>query len=89
VLREQLRALQPDIPIADPEREHPKKLLAILGIGIAVESVSAKFKYGGNVDEAHRLAVVDHLKARHGPGDGAAAGHVVRRLRTSDKSPGR
>jgi len=32
------------------------------------------------VDEAHRLAVVDHLHQRQGRGDAAAAGHVVRRL---------
>jgi transcriptional regulator len=89
VLRQQLRALQPDVPIADAEDEHPQKLLAILGISITIESVSAKFKYGGNVDEAHRLAVVDHLRARHGPGDVAAAGHVVRRLGSSGGSPGR
>ena len=54
----------------------------ILGICIAVEEVRRKFKYGGNVDEAHRLAVVERLaRARDGPGDeprprarGAAAG---------------
>jgi transcriptional regulator len=55
-------------------------VLSILGITIALEEVSAKFKYGGNVDEAHRLAVVDHLRQRNGPGDTAAAGHVLRRL---------
>jgi transcriptional regulator len=84
VLRQQLRALQPDVPIADPQEAHPGKLLSILGISIAVDSVSAKFKYGGNVDEAHRRAVVDHLVERDGPGDAAAAGHVVRRLHRSD-----
>ena len=58
----------------------PQKVLTILGISIAIDEVSAKFKYGGNVDEAHRLAVVDHLRERQGPGDAAAAGHVLRRL---------
>ena len=52
----------------------------ILGIEIRVEQVTAKFKYGGNVDEAHRRAVADRLVRRGGPGDDAAAGHVVRRL---------
>ena len=89
VLRQQLRALQPDVPIADPQEAHPGKLLSILGISIAVESVSAKFKYGGNVDEAHRLAVVDHLVARDGPGDVAAAAHVLRRLQAQDGHVGR
>ena len=80
VLRRQLHALQPELAVADPAVAHPRQIQSILGISIAVDAVSAKFKYGGNVDEAHRLAVVDHLEARHGPGDAAAAGHVVRRL---------
>jgi transcriptional regulator len=80
VLRRQLHALQPGLAIADPAIAHPREIRTILGISIAVDSVSAKFKYGGNVDEAHRLAVVDHLQARLGPGDAAAAVHVVRRL---------
>jgi transcriptional regulator len=80
VLRRQLHAVQPGLAVADPALAHPRAIQSILGISIAVDSVSAKFKYGGNVDEAHRLAVVDHLLARHGPGDAAAAGHVLRRL---------
>jgi len=80
VLRRQLQALQPEIPVADPEVAHPQKVRSILGISIAIDDVSAKFKYGGNVDEAHRLAVVDHLRQGSGPGDAAAAGHVMRRL---------
>jgi transcriptional regulator len=80
VLRQQLHELQPDIAVADPRLAHPQKLLTILGISIVVDEVMAKFKYGGNADEAHRLAVVDHLRERHGPGDAAAAGHVRRRL---------
>jgi transcriptional regulator len=82
VLREQLHAVQPDVPVADPAVDHPRKVLSILGISLAVEAVSAKFKYGGNVDEAHRLAVVERLRARNGPGDAAAAAHVLRRLET-------
>jgi transcriptional regulator len=80
VLREQLQALQPGVPVADPEVDHPRKVLSILGLSIAVETVAAKFKYGGNVDEAHRLAVVERLRDRNGPGDTAAAEHVLRRL---------
>jgi transcriptional regulator len=80
ILRQQLRELQPDIPVADPSLAHPQKVLTILGITIAVDEVSAKFKYGGNVDEAHRVAVIEHLHARSGSGDAAAAGHVLRRL---------
>ncbi len=80
VLRRQLNAFQPEEAAADPAEAHAPKLAAIVGISIAVDSVSAKFKYGGNVDAAHRLAVVDRLQARGAPGDAAAAGHVLRRL---------
>jgi transcriptional regulator len=80
ILRRQLATFQPDVAVAAPGESHATKVLAILGIEIAVEQVSAKFKYGGNVDEAHRRAVVDRLVRRSGPGDDAAAGHVVRRL---------
>jgi transcriptional regulator len=80
VLRRQLATFQPGMAVADPEVAHPRKLETILGISIAVEEVTAKFKYGGNVDEAHRLAVVEHLRQRGRPGDSAAAAHVLRRL---------
>jgi transcriptional regulator len=45
-----------------------------------VSQVLAKFKYGGNVDAAHRRAVVARLNSRGDPGDEAAAEHVLRRL---------
>jgi len=80
ILRRQLAALQPGVAVADPGEAHAAKLQGILGIEIRVEQVSAKFKYGGNVDEAHRRAVVERLRGRGGPGDAAAAVHVERRL---------
>jgi transcriptional regulator len=80
ILRRQLATFQPDVPVADPSEAHAAKLSGILGIEIRVEQVLAKFKYGGNVDEAHRLAVVERLRSRGGAGDEAAAGQVVRRL---------
>jgi transcriptional regulator len=42
--------------------------------------VTGKFKYGGNVDAAHRKAVAEALAARNGPGDAAARAHLLRRL---------
>ncbi len=83
ILRRQLGRFQPDDAVADPEVAHPAKLLAIVGIEIRVEQVTAKFKYGGNVDAAHREAVVARLRERGGPGDTAAATHVLRRLASS------
>ena len=80
ILRRQLVRLQPDFAVADPAEAHAAKLRGILGISIAVEEVTAKFKYGGNVDETHRRVVMDRLRQRDGPGDRAAAEHVLRRL---------
>ncbi len=80
ILRRQLATFQPEVGVADPGEAHAARLLTILGISIRVEEVSAKFKYGGNVDEPHRRSVVEHLRQRGAPGDGAAAEHVVRRL---------
>lgn len=79
VLRVQLGDLQPDVDAADPT-EHGSKLRTIRGLRIAVREVHAKFKYGGNVDEEHRRAVLERLEARGAPGDAAAASHVRARL---------
>jgi transcriptional regulator len=84
ILRRQLGRLQPEIPVSDPEEVHSARLRAILGISIAVDHIEAKFKYGGNVDRAHRRAVVDRLLRRDGPGDAAAAEHVLRRMASDE-----
>ena len=80
ILQRQLATFQPGDDVADPGEAHAARVLGILGIEISVEQVSAKFKYGGNVDARHRRAVVERLRGRGGPGDDAAARHVVRRM---------
>ncbi len=79
ILRQQLAALPLDEGQVDPI-EHGAKLRTIRGLRITVREVRAKFKYGGNVDVEHRLAVAEHLVERDGPGDRAAARHLQRRL---------
>jgi transcriptional regulator len=71
ILRTQLGVTEPGSDVADPA-EHGPRLKGIRGVRIAVREVRAKFKYGGNVDSAHRAAVADHLARRDGPGDAAA-----------------
>ena len=83
VLRQQLGAMQPEVDVADPT-DHGVKLRAIRGLRIAVHEVRAKFKYGGNVDRDHRLAVAELLAQRDGPGDAAARAHLLRRLDAPD-----
>jgi transcriptional regulator len=79
VLRDQLGRLQPGVEVVDPI-EHGSRLREIRALRIDVVEVRAKFKYGGNVDVAHRLAVVRRLEERGGPGDLAAAAHIRRRI---------
>ncbi|MGZ4728674.1 MAG: FMN-binding negative transcriptional regulator [Acidimicrobiales bacterium] len=81
VLRRQLQALQPELEVVDPI-EHGAKLGQIRGLRLVTTEVKAKFKYGGNVDEAHQRAVAERLAARGGLGDEAARAHLLRRLGT-------
>jgi transcriptional regulator len=85
VLRRQLAVLQPATEIADPEQAHGPRLAGIEAVVLQVEDVIAKFKFGGNVDEAHRRAVAARLRERAGPGDLAAAAHVERRLAARER----
>ena len=54
-------------------------LPAIRGLRLRVESVNAKFKFGGNKSEAQRLGIADRLGRRLGPGDLAARADLLRR----------
>jgi transcriptional regulator len=78
ILRTQLGVTEPGSGAADPI-EHGRRLAGIRGLELTVVDVRAKFKYGGNVDDEHRAAVVQHLTERNGPGDRAALGHLRRR----------
>ena len=78
ILRAQLAANEPEIAHADP-LVHARRLPGIRGIRITVREVVGKFKYGGNVDDAHRRAVAQALAERGGPGDSAAQAHLSRR----------
>ncbi len=79
LLRQQLAVFQPTEDVVDPA-DHGVRLRAIRGLRIAVSDVRAKFKFGGNVDEEHRVAVAARLHDRNGPGDTAALMHLRRRI---------
>lgn len=80
LLRRQLGVFQPDVEVADPEEAHAKRLAAICGIVLHVDDVQARFKFGGNVDEAHRRHVLGLLEARDLPEDRLAIPHVQARV---------
>lgn len=79
ILRSQLGDLEPDSGHADPA-VHERKLAGIRGLRLDIRDVAGKFKYGGNVDRAHREAIATDLERRGGPGDVAAREHLLRRL---------
>lgn len=80
LLRRQLGAFQPEIDVADPEDAHARRLAAICGIVLYVDDVQARFKFGGNVDEAHRRHVLELLESRDLPEDRLAIPHVRARI---------
>jgi transcriptional regulator len=86
LLARQLGVFQPDVDVVDPLEAHRARLGQIRGVALHVEEVSARFKFGGNVDEEHRLAVLDHLVERDGAGDRLAAARVRRRVSAASQS---
>ena len=79
ILRRQLGALEPDGSAADPSA-HRARLAGIRGLLLAIRDVTAKFKYGGNVDTEHRRAVAERLTERGTRSDLLARTHLLRRL---------
>jgi transcriptional regulator len=75
LLRTQLGAFEPGSGVADPA-VHTRLLPGIRGLRLTVESVQAKFKYGGNADDAHRAVAAEHLRAQ---GNAGALQHLLRR----------
>ncbi|PZS19456.1 MAG: transcriptional regulator [Pseudonocardiales bacterium] len=88
ILRAQLGVTEPGSGAADPA-EHGRRLAGIRGLRLTVREVRAKFKYGGNVDDAHRAAVAGQLERRNGPGDAAALSHLRRRTAACEPVTGR
>ncbi|MER7209029.1 FMN-binding negative transcriptional regulator [Streptosporangium sp. NPDC000239] len=79
ILRAQLARLEADGALADPS-VHGRRLRGILGLRLRIREVVGKFKYGGNVDEAHRRHVAERLAERGGPGDAPARARLLRGL---------
>lgn len=73
LLRRQLGWFQPDVDVADPLEAHARRVGQLRGLVLSIERVEARFKFGGNVDAAHRRHVAELLEARGAPADLAAA----------------
>jgi transcriptional regulator len=76
VLRHQLGEQEPGADYVDPLR-HGARLRAIRAVKLQIETVRAKYKFGGNVDAEHRRAVDERLAQRNRPGDAAARAHLA------------
>jgi transcriptional regulator len=79
VLRRTIDAFEVTEDLVDPQ-EHASKLAGIRAARLHPQGVLAKFKFGGNVDAAHRLAVADRLAERDGPGDREARAALLEGL---------
>jgi transcriptional regulator len=86
ILRAQLAAYEPELGHADPSA-HRRRLPGIRALRLSVRQVTGKFKYGGNVDAAHRMAVAERLARRGGGGDAAARRHVLDSLARGTQTP--
>jgi transcriptional regulator len=84
VLRRMIDVFEQPGALADPQ-VHTSKLPGIRAARLHPQDVRAKFKFGGNVDEAHRLAVAEQLAAREAPGDHAARRELLTRLENTKK----
>lgn len=52
----------------------------IRGLRLSITGVHAKFKYGGNKTQEHRVAIASALQFRNGPMDAAAGRRLLSRL---------
>jgi transcriptional regulator len=86
VLRRMIDAFEVPADLADPQ-VHTSKLAGIRAARLHTQDVKAKFKYGGNVDVAHRLAVAERLAVRGDPGDREARATLLKPLENSGNPP--
>jgi transcriptional regulator len=85
ILGGQLGHHQPEGGYAPLDHDHyARRLPQIRGLVLTVESVRAKFKYGGNKEPDHRQVIGGRLAERDAPGDSAARRNLLRRSAGSD-----
>lgn len=89
LINRQMRHFQPEggyHTVAPGPSPFGKMLGAIRGIRIVIESVDAKFKFGGNRTPDDRRRIAEHLATRGGPHDTAAVHEQLRRERYTNSS---
>jgi transcriptional regulator len=89
ILRGQLAHFQPEggyAEVTPQDRYYTSKLAVIRGIRLSIETVLAKFKFGGNKLVEHRLQIAECLAERRSPHDLEARDHLLRRLPRGEHS---
>ena len=84
ILRLQIERLDPRGGLVDPAA-HGRTISRTRGLRLAIQEIQAKFKYGGNLDDAHRRHIAGLLAQDHRSGAGVALKHLERRI--DDRPP--
>jgi transcriptional regulator len=84
VLRRMIDVFEDPGALADPQ-VHTSKLAGIRAARLHPQDVRAKFKFGGNVDADHQVAVAERLAARDAPGDREARDALLTRRENSKR----
>jgi transcriptional regulator len=79
ILRLQIERLDPGGGLVDPAA-HGQAVGRTRGLRLAIQEMQAKFKYGGNLDDAHRQHIAGLLACDHRSGARAALKHLERRI---------
>lgn len=90
LLTDLLTHFQPEgrhAPVEAGDNPYARQFHAIRGLRLRIRDVRAKFKFGGNRPQKHRVAVAAALESRNGPLDAAARAQVIRRLPRAPPDP--
>lgn len=84
ILARQLSHFEPSdsrrvTPGVDVESDR-RLMSAIRGLRLTITGVNAKFKYGGNKTQKHRVDIATALQTRNGPMDAAARRRVIKSI---------
>ena len=82
LLNRQMLRFQPEgkhHPVQPGDNPFGRMLAAIRGVRVAIQTVDAKFKFGGNRDPEHRLQIAERLASRSAPRDSEARSLLLHR----------
>jgi len=87
ILQAQLRHFQPEgghAPVESGDNPYSRQFNAIRGIRLEIEEVRAKFKFGGNKTNDHRVQISDWLSLQPGELAAEARANLLRRSKAAE-----